>query len=202
MTIFEQNEFGEMSSNSGRTSSRSIRVNAFFNARNHLFHPQTRLSTDGGAPCRPSRVSSHTPSVLICCIRLLYDWSFRLRHHIAYICLSLLFFYCYYYYSVWVICISYYWIPRDSKSPHISKILLNTLVHLLNAVVWMFSILSRIFNSTSFFFRSLYRQFQGHKLQLVSPSSLWSNYFVLWQDSSIYQSFRFILFSLCGLPEQ
>ena len=29
-------------------------------------------------PCLPSRVSLYTPSVLICCIRLLCDWSFRL----------------------------------------------------------------------------------------------------------------------------
>ena len=32
-----------------------------------------------------SRVSPCTPSVLICCIRLLGDWSFRLCHRIAYI---------------------------------------------------------------------------------------------------------------------
>ena len=38
-----------------------------------------------GSPCRPSRVSPYTPSVLICCIRLLCDWSFRLCHRIAYI---------------------------------------------------------------------------------------------------------------------
>ena len=36
-----------------------------------------------GPPCRPSRVSPFTPSVQICCIRLLCDWSFRLCHHIA-----------------------------------------------------------------------------------------------------------------------
>ena len=39
-----------------------------------------------GSPCRPSRVTPYTPSVLICCIRLLCDWSFRLCHRIAYIC--------------------------------------------------------------------------------------------------------------------
>ena len=37
------------------------------------------------SPCRPSRVSPYTPSVQICCIRLLCDWSFRLYHCIAYI---------------------------------------------------------------------------------------------------------------------
>ena len=34
---------------------------------------------------RPIRVSPYTPSVLICCIRLLCEWSFRLCHRIAYI---------------------------------------------------------------------------------------------------------------------
>ena len=38
-----------------------------------------------GSPCPPSHVKCFTPSVLICCIRLC-DWSFRLCHHIAYIC--------------------------------------------------------------------------------------------------------------------
>ena len=36
-----------------------------------------------GPPCRHSRVSPYTPSVLICCIRLLCDWSFRLCHRIS-----------------------------------------------------------------------------------------------------------------------
>ena len=38
-----------------------------------------------GSLCRPRRVSPYTPSVLICCIRLLCDWSFRFCHRIAYI---------------------------------------------------------------------------------------------------------------------
>ena len=37
------------------------------------------------SPCRPSCVLLYTPSGLICCIRLLCDWSFRLCHRIAYI---------------------------------------------------------------------------------------------------------------------
>ena len=45
-----------------------------------------------GSPCRPSRVSPYTPSVLICCIRLSCDWWFHLCHHIACICY---FFECY-----------------------------------------------------------------------------------------------------------
>ena len=50
-----------------------------------------------GSPCRTSRVSPCTPSVQICCIRLLCDWSFRLCHFIAYI-------YCFvasYLFSLW-----------------------------------------------------------------------------------------------------
>ena len=43
-------------------------------------------SIPGGPPWPPSRVSSYTLSVLICCIRLLCDWWFRLYHHITYIC--------------------------------------------------------------------------------------------------------------------
>ena len=39
------------------------------------------------------RVSPYTPSVLICCIRLLCDWSFRLCHCIAYIYWFVEFFY-------------------------------------------------------------------------------------------------------------
>ena len=36
--------------------------------------------------CRASRVYSHILSVLICCIRLLWDWSFRFYHHITNTC--------------------------------------------------------------------------------------------------------------------
>ena len=39
-----------------------------------------------GLPCPPSRVSSYILSVLICCIHLLCDGSFRLFYHITYIC--------------------------------------------------------------------------------------------------------------------
>ena len=34
-----------------------------------------------GPPCRPSRVSPYTPSMLICFIHLLCNWSFRLLPH-------------------------------------------------------------------------------------------------------------------------
>ena len=50
-----------------------------------------------GSPCRPTRVSPYTLSALVCCIRLLCDWSFRLCHFIAYI-------YCFvasYLFSLW-----------------------------------------------------------------------------------------------------
>ena len=38
------------------------------------------------SPYRPSRVSPYNPYVLICCLRLLYDWWFHLCHLIACIC--------------------------------------------------------------------------------------------------------------------
>ena len=50
-----------------------------------------------GSPCPPSRVSSYTLSVLICCIRLLWDWSFSFYQHITYIC----FFLASYLFSLW-----------------------------------------------------------------------------------------------------
>ena len=54
----------------------------------HLFAwSNSKSSTSpSGSPSPPSRVSSYTLSVLICCIRLLCDRSFRLYHHINYIC--------------------------------------------------------------------------------------------------------------------
>ena len=36
-------------------------------------------------PCPPSHVLSYTPPVVICCIRLLWDWSFHIYHHINYV---------------------------------------------------------------------------------------------------------------------
>ena len=38
------------------------------------------------SPYPPIRVKFYIISVLICCTRLLCDWSFRLYHHITYIC--------------------------------------------------------------------------------------------------------------------
>ena len=40
------------------------------------------------SPCPSSRIYSYTLFVLFCCIRLLFDWSFRLYHHIILICYS------------------------------------------------------------------------------------------------------------------
>ena len=63
------------------------------------------------------------------------------------------------------------------------------------------SILSLISNSSSFVSK-LYEQFQAHLL--ISPSSTYFTFFGgegLWQGPSIRLSFRFLLFSLCGLPE-
>ena len=54
----------------------------------------------GGPPCPLSRVISYILSVVICCICLLSDWSFRLYHHTSYVC----HFVASYLFSLW-----YYW---------------------------------------------------------------------------------------------
>ena len=47
-------------------------------------------------------------------------------------------------------------------------------------------------------FPNLWRPFQGHQLELLSLlCSCSTTFLALWQDSSTYQSFHFILFSVC-----
>ena len=48
-------------------------------------------------------VSSHTLSVLVCCIHLLCDWSFHLYHHITYICYFVVSYLFFLWYS-WSLC--------------------------------------------------------------------------------------------------
>ena len=43
-------------------------------------------ASPSGSPDPPSYAHSSTPSLLICYIRLLSDWWFRVNHEIAYIC--------------------------------------------------------------------------------------------------------------------
>ena len=50
-----------------------------------------------GSPCQPSCISPYTPSVLICCICLICDWSFRLCHRIA----NIYYFVASYLFSLW-----------------------------------------------------------------------------------------------------
>ena len=47
---------------------------------------QISCTSPCGSLCPPICVYSYIPSMLICCIRLLYDCWFRLYHHITYIC--------------------------------------------------------------------------------------------------------------------
>ena len=84
---------------------------------------------------------------LICFLRLICDWSFRLNHHTTYTCyfvafyLFLLYYYYYHYYYLLnrVFHISVHWSLSDSKSPQIFRILLSILAVLNNVVVWMVS---------------------------------------------------------------
>ena len=66
-----------------------------------------------------------------------------------------------------VLIVSFQWIWSDSKSPQISRTLLNILVDFSNAIVWMSSILLLIFNSLSLFPGSR-ELFLGLQLRLVS----------------------------------
>ena len=58
----------------------------------------------------------------------------------------------------------------DSKSPQVSRTLLSILTDLNTAVVWTVSIRPSIFNSPNPLTKSLWRLFQVHQLQSVSPS--------------------------------
>ena len=74
-------------------------------------------------------------------------------------------------YVITFIIVVFYWIPRDSKSPQVSRTF-NILTDLNNAVVWMVSIFLLI-SKYSKLFQILWRPF----LQLVWPSPPWSTVF-------------------------
>ena len=97
----------------------------------------------------------------------------------------------------------FHWSLSNSNSLHVSRILLNILDDLINAAVWMVSILPLIFNSSSLFSKPfdtiprasstigialtfIFRSF------LCSPSSF----------KYLSISFRFLLFSFCSPPER
>ena len=63
----------------------------------------------------------------------------------------------------------FYWNQSDGKSPEVTRTPLSILADLNSSVDWMVSILPLIFNSSSFFFPSLWWPFLEHQLQLVSP---------------------------------
>ena len=115
-----------------------------------------------GPPCRPSRVLPYTPSVLICCIRLLCDGSFRLCHRIAYIyCFvasylfwlwyDFFFFFFFFFLLLLLLLLLFlvkFFTPASAADlsleiewqvPHVSRTLLSILADLKHAVVWVFS---------------------------------------------------------------
>ena len=82
----------------------------------------------------------------------------------------------------------------ESKWQQVFSTLLSILANLNNTVLWMVLILSLISNSSNLF-SSFLGPFQVQKSGSVSSSSS-TAFLVLWQGSSIYVSFCFLLFSL------
>ena len=92
----------------------------------------------------------------------------------------------------------------DSKSPQVSQTLLNILVDLNSAVVWIVFACPPVCNASSSFTKSLVIV-QMHQLELVSSSSSWAIAFlVLWKNLKICFFFFFFFFWLLlyGRPKQ
>ena len=82
---------------------------------------------------------------------------------------------------------------NDSKSSLVSWTLLRILADFNSAMVWMAPILPLIFIFTESFFGS-FETVSNFKLQLIPPSLSYSTAFSsVWQDLSIWLSFRFLL---------
>ena len=136
-------------------------------AYNFCSYSQISCTYPSGSPCPLSRVWSYTPSVLICCIRLLCDWWFHHCHRIAYICdfaasylhlfwydwflqrclllllllvvVVVVIFYSFESFSYQCLLMVSHWSQRDSRSPQISRTLLSILADLNKTVVRMIS---------------------------------------------------------------
>ena len=92
---------------------------------------------------------------------------------------------------------------RYSKSSQVSRTLLSILADLNNVVVWMVSILPLISTSSSLFYKACGDHSKHTNYNCYHDHPHVPEFFVvLWQDPSTYLSFCFLLFSLCGLPDQ
>ena len=90
----------------------------------------------------------------------------------------------------------FHWSMSDSKTPHLSRTLLNILANLNNTAVWMVLACPLISNPSSLLSRPL-GIFLMRQLKLVSLSSSCSIAFlVLWQGPSTSLSFCFLWFLL------
>ena len=80
----------------------------------------------------------------------------------------------------------FHWLLRDSKSPRVSKTLLNILAVVSNAVIWMVSFLPLISNSLSTFPWS-WGQFRVHLLHsVIHWHSCSTTFSVFWQGLNIF----------------
>ena len=79
---------------------------------------------------------------------------------------------------------------NDSKSPQVYRTLLSILAHLKSAVVWMISILSLIFSSTSLFSRPL-EAIPRIGIAVTFVLQMFFFFSVLWQDPGICLSYHF-----------
>ena len=92
------------------------------------------------------------------------------------------------------------WSLSDSKSPQLSRTLLNILADLNNAVIWMVSTCSRLSKSSSPFTNPLGIVLNAPTIISISVTFMFHIFLVLFQGLGTYLSFRFLLFSLHGLP--
>ena len=91
------------------------------------------------------------------------------------------------------------WSLSDSKSPQVSRTLLNLLADLHNAVVCMIST-SLIFKSSSLFTNPLGIVQSAQTRSCITVTLMFHSFFVLWQGLSTCLSFRLLWFSHCSLP--
>ena len=94
-----------------------------------------------------------------------------------------------------------HWNLSDSKSSQVSRTLLSILADLNYAVVWMVSSGLLISKSSSSFINSLVTAPSAPIIISIIVTSMFHSFFSL-ARSRYWSFFRFLLFSICGLPER